>query len=498
MKRLVILALTLCLLATGLFAIGNRAASSAGSANEVTLTMINRVNPEVATENNRMFQYIRERYGFNIQLEAPPISGYNDRLWIVMASGDLPDIVYFWGLNNDFARYVNQGLFNPLDDHIKNYPNLVHNISQAQFLAGTNAVDGKIYAIPRPNGVQRVGYLTNLRWLNRLGISAPTTLDEFFEYGRLVRDNDPDGNGRADTYLLSPDKEILNSSNHLIRSFIPPDGQPDWNDGVYKVRERMTGYLPFLDFMRRLYEERMLDPEYVVNSVYGGRDKVYGGRVATVEGHDGVLSDSVLNNNGNFDFISLFPPIKGTDGIARHYVGAPTWGGWALPASSSKTQDALRFLDWGNSPVGFEIFNCGVPGVTYTSYNLQNRTIVQTEEQKRLWPTVTSTYMTIANAYEGLSAYVSDDPRIAEYHSRAVANFLSVVQEITNLPFQNPEMDRFRADNPDLITRKTEMEDLYVTGTVTRADFVNFINTQYLPRVAPAEAAYQRIMAGMR
>ena len=204
MKRTFILALTLCLLATGLFAGGNRASSSASSSNEITLTMINRVNTEVTLENNIMLQYIREKYGFNILLEAPPINNYNDRIQIIMASGDLPDLIYLWGLDSNYARWAEQGLLTQLDDLVKPYPNIMHNITPEQFLVATIASNGKIYAVPRTNKDNRWGYLANMRWLNRLGVSAPTTLDEFYQLGLRVRDNDPDGNGQADTFLLSP------------------------------------------------------------------------------------------------------------------------------------------------------------------------------------------------------------------------------------------------------------------------------------------------------
>jgi ABC-type glycerol-3-phosphate transport system substrate-binding protein len=498
MKRVLILTAALGILTSGLFA-GGSAARSSGPANEITLRMVNRVNADVAIENNQMLRYIREKFGFNIQLEAPPINNYNERLQLLMASGDHPDLVYIWSLDQNYVQWAEQGLLHPVDDLIKTYPNIMRNITADQVHAASTPSTGKAFGVPRTNKVNRWGFTANVRWFNKLGVKAPTTLDELYEVGKLVRDNDPNGTGQADTFLVSPDGDVFmggTSGTAIMEAFIPNNGALDYADGVYKVRERMSGYYPYLDFMRKLYAEKILDPEYIVNRTYGGLEKVLAGRVAMVGSHDSVVpQDSVQNNNGAFDFLDFFPPIKGTDGIARNYIAPPVWGVWGLPTSSRKTQDALRFLDWGNSPEGYEILYNGVPGVTYNSYSLKARTIDQTPAQRSLWNTVTSSYMTVSFAYEGIFPYCSNDNSINEHYNRSLESYLSFVKEIEIPSVKNPEMDRFNAANPDLITRRSQLENQYVTGAVTRAELENFINTQWLPRISAAETAYQRIMA---
>ena len=41
-----------------------------------------------------MLAAVAEKTGVTLEIEAPPISNYTDRLQLVMASGDLPDIIY--------------------------------------------------------------------------------------------------------------------------------------------------------------------------------------------------------------------------------------------------------------------------------------------------------------------------------------------------------------------------------------------------------------------
>lgn len=64
--------------------------------------------------------------------------------------------------------------------------------------------DGQIYAVPRPTGSASWGVISNDEWLEKLGVDMPTTPEEAYEYGKLVATQDPDGNGKNDTFLYSP------------------------------------------------------------------------------------------------------------------------------------------------------------------------------------------------------------------------------------------------------------------------------------------------------
>jgi ABC-type glycerol-3-phosphate transport system substrate-binding protein len=498
------LAMALCLAAWCLMASCQRQAggeqgsgSSAGGKGEVTLTVVNRVNTEVSTENNPMLKYIREKYGFNIQLEAPPINNYNDRLQIIMASGDHPDIVYTWGWDANFLRWAESGMLNPVDDLVKPYPHIMSNVVQANLLPVAQAGPQNLaYGIPRASSLGRRGYMYNTKWLAKLGMNPPTTIDEFYELGKAVATQDPDGNGQNDTFLLSPDANVWDSASLIVWAFLPPsNGAPDF-DGVYKIREKMNGYYPFLEFMRKLYAEKIMDQEFFINKTYGGREKAFQGRVALLHTQLGVCEEN--HGKGLGMDLEFALPLKNTAGKRVNYLGAAQWGGWLLPVSSKKTQDALRFIDWGNSPEGFEILNWGVPGLTYTSYDLKNRTVVQTDEQQKLWNTVTSTYMTVANALEGIQAALDRDPQVALSINQQLTGYLAAVEEIPLPVYRLPEQEEFNQKNPDLITQKDQMETKYVVGEIRLEELKAFINNEWLPKYAPVEAAYLKLMAARK
>jgi ABC-type glycerol-3-phosphate transport system substrate-binding protein len=502
-KTVVFLAAALCLItAAQVFGGGQGARPAAsGGAKETTLTMINRVNADVVIDNNPLIKFIREKTGFNIQLEAPPINNYNDRLQIIMASGDLPDLVYVWSLDQNYIRWAEDGLLVPIEEQANKYPNIKHNITPELFEAARIPSTGLAYGVPRTNIINHTGTIINTQWLAKLGMKAPTTIDEFYEYGKKVATGDPDGNGRNDTYLLSPIANVWGSvSGVILNAFLPTVqfGAPDF-DGQYKIREKMNGYYPYLDFMRKLYAESILDPEYFINKIYADRDKAIQGRIALFSGHQGNIPENpLLNNNGALDKFDLVPPIKSSDGKSRNYVYPAIWGVWALPASSKKTEDALRFLDWGNSPEGLEVFWFGIKGQTYNSYDLKTRILDQTDAQRSALQTISSSYMTVSFAYEGLAGAVSSNQKILNYYNTSLDNYLANVQEASIPTVNFPEWDAFRANNPDLITRKEELENKYVIGDISQTELRTFINNEWLPKSAQYEAAYLKLMAARK
>jgi ABC-type glycerol-3-phosphate transport system substrate-binding protein len=496
-KTMWFLAMALCLVSAQVFA-GGRSQPAAGGATETTLKIVQRLGPDMMVDNNPLIRLIREKYGFNLDLEAPPTNNYDDRIQMIMASGDLPDLFWIsWLPNSNYERWAADGMLTAVEEPAKKYPNIMHNITPEQFNVARVPSDNVVYAIPKTNKINRQGMIMNKDWLDKLGSKAPTTIDEFYEYGKKVATGDPDGNGRNDTYLFSPIGNVWGSTYGIITTaFLPSEsfGVPDY-DGVYKIREKMDGYYPFLDYMRKLYAEKIIDPEYFVNTSQEDWQKLFQNRIALIVGHDSNVSADAPFRNGNYTFV---PPIKSSDGKSRNYVVPAVWGGWALPSASKKTEDALRYIDWGNSPEGFEVLNFGVKGQTYNSYDLKNRKIDQTDAQRNLALTITSTSFTVSFGYEGMMGAISNNPVLTDTYNRELANYLANVEEVPVPATRFNEWGDFQRDNPDLVTRKTEMENKYVIGEISQNEFRTFINNEWLPRSTQYEAAYLRLMAARR
>jgi ABC-type glycerol-3-phosphate transport system substrate-binding protein len=462
----------------------------------VTLNIVMRLPTQMRISKNPMLDYIRDKVGFDLRIEAPPLNNYSDRLNIIMSSGDLPDIVYLWNSGPMYEKWAEDGLLNPVDDLIKDYPDIMRNVTPGMLELWQVPSLGKTYGVPRPNYANRIGMMVNLEFLRKWGMDAPSTVDEFYAFGKYLATGDPDGNGQNDTFLYSP-VGLWADRGVIMDAFLPSVdfGVPDF-DGVYKIREKMDGYYPYLTFMRKLYAEKILDPEYFINKTYDDINKGHQGRVAIWKQYDGTLiGDSVVNNGGKFDKWGFYPPIKNAEGKAYNYVPPSVWGVFALPTSSKKTKDALRFLDWGNSAEGVETLLFGVKGLTYNDYDITTRTLDITEEQAKLVNDITSTYMSVTMLYDGEVANRHPNPEYVKKFEEDRARYLASTTEVFYQPVNLPEYTVFQQDYPDLITEKTKLENDYVVGKIDRAALESFINTKWLPKTARYEKAYLDLMA---
>ena len=89
MKKTLALVIAIMLVLT---AVPMMAAGAEGE--RVTLTMLQRLPAAYVVEGNPVIKAWGDLLGFDIEIEAPPISSFSDRRNIIMASGDLHDILY--------------------------------------------------------------------------------------------------------------------------------------------------------------------------------------------------------------------------------------------------------------------------------------------------------------------------------------------------------------------------------------------------------------------
>lgn len=67
-----------------------------------------------------------------------------------------------------------------------------------------------MYALYQGRPLSRQGIIYRKDWADNLGLSAPTTTDEFYEMLKQFTENDPNGTGENDTIGLA-DRGDLNS-----------------------------------------------------------------------------------------------------------------------------------------------------------------------------------------------------------------------------------------------------------------------------------------------
>lgn len=477
----------------------SEATSGGMDTSPITISIMNRVPAEYIVENNHVLDEIERITGVRLEVTAPPIANYTDRMQLAMASGDIPDIIYTWEMDANYEKFANDGLIMPLDkEKLAQYPNLQANLNQDQWnRALVGGMDGEYYAIPRANAQSRWAVIVNQKWLDTLGVEMPTTPDELYEVAKLIATEDPDGNGKNDTFLYSPTG--LWSDCWLIFSFLPfslqhrPAYLPDPYDGEYKIKEKMTGYFPYLDFVRKLYTEGLMDPEWFTNNYYDDRTKFEQERVGFCHNGSGSEVGYITTFPDALERFKTYPALL-TEGYdkSRNEIAASTWGGFMINADVDdyKLDRILSFIDWANSPEGFELFMLGVEGEDYTSYDIENRSVVRTDEQVEHQTNYISGYMTFAAALDGLPATLGSTPELAEITKNIYDEFDAAVDTINIPSLKIPEIDNWAGENPDIASKKEELEVSYVCGKISREEYEDFLNNTYFPSIADAEKIY--------
>lgn len=466
---------------------GNKTASEVNS-----IRIFNRLNPEVMVDNNPILEKLEEKVGVAIEYDAPPINNYNEKLQIAMASGDIPDIIYNWGgADSNYEQWANDGLLAELDDKLENYPNIMATLPKEHWESVRSTHTGKIHSVPKPNIDNYWGAVINQTWLDNLGLDTPDTLEDWKDVLHQFTYNDPDGNGVKDTYGYT-----FNAVSGETISIMPLknafglDSVKDI-DGQYKIKEKMSGYIPYLTFIKELYEDGSLDPEFITNTLEATREKFASHKVGMVQDHQvGLMSLIKMQPEACEQFTYIGPPKQaGGDRVA--YIGPSTWGTWMISADAD-VDKCLELIDYAMSDEGFQLMSLGIEGEHYNSYDYENRLVDRTQEQSDKLLGDTSSSFTFAFAKGGMSAIVDNattPERIDKYY-RDFDNMKRDVTEIRVPSVRAPLFTTFKSENPDLITKLSELEIQYIVGEVQQSDIEQFLNDVYFPAAEEMEKEY--------
>ena len=477
-----------------------QATAAPAAAAPIQVTAVLQLNPEIVLDNNPVVQMIDQDLNVDLKIEAPPQNGYSDRVKILLSTGDMPDLVHY-GADIFATQWAQQGLLLDVTDLIQKYPNLQANISKEQYGDCVFLPDGRIYGIPRPNSYDEWGYVINKKWLDKLGLQPPKTVDDFVSVCTAFTTQDPDGNGVADTFGVSFNAQQTSTDSgiwHLQNDFFAMAysisdwhyGMPDV-DGTAKIRALKSKYPDYMQKLRSMYDAGIIDKAFVTYNADENYVNIAQNRVGIVGASEKNYTTALLQKYSmNPDDFEYEPPLVLKEGDSPVYAMPPSnWMAYYVNAASSpeKQDAALRILDWGNSEKGFIAMQLGIAGQDYNTYDLETRTIDRTDAQYDHSRAVASNMFAFANAYQGKEALMGGStPQLAAKWQTESAAAEAVTKKCY---FGFTKMlDNIGTDHPDEVTGLNSLEVRYITGEATLDELMNYVNTVY----APAVAAYQQ------
>jgi ABC-type sugar transport system, periplasmic component len=353
MKKIASWLLVLCLL------LSLAPAALADDPVEITIFMGSTRNMNEHTDKVR--QWAIDNLGVDMNIIQTSGENFKQQLALYITGGDIPDVIWMEDFNL-FRSYAEEGVFMDIGEEIKNYPNLM--AYQSPEVAARMMVDGHQYGIASEDTEGM--YVTALRkdWLDKLGLTMPTTLDELAEVFRAFTFKDPDGNGENDTYGYSsaflwpffgafgvmPGYHTLNDEGKVLSNSISEE------------------YRQSLAWLRDIYAEKVIDPEIFTMTTEQQYQKWVQGQMGVFTcwwSHPGnaVTRYGFVDLQPEGDVAYLTPPIGpngksgeiGLDPIIRSI-------GISYKATPEKVAAALKLLDSQASSVGWRTFMYGPEG----------------------------------------------------------------------------------------------------------------------------------------
>lgn len=302
--------------------------------------------PNGLNENNNPYlDYIEQSTNLDVEVILPPVDAYQEMLNVIMASGDLPDMLNT--SNPGFlSNYVKKNALMPLDDYIDKYgADLKRLIPQEAWDQVT--FDGKIYAIPSLNEVKGTEIMyVRKDWLDKHGLKPPRTLDEYVEVMRAFAGNNPDGSisgavGLSITENLGRTAPFFGAFGTQKNAWYERNGELIYSGILPETKEALA-------FLAELYREKLLDQEFPLNKTKTLEEKIISGKV-------GLFSAAWFDTRGpieqnrKLDPTAEWIPLEyptGRDGHRGTYTTSIVRSYNVIPAASSNPEGVVAFLNF--------------------------------------------------------------------------------------------------------------------------------------------------------
>ncbi|WP_197687454.1 extracellular solute-binding protein [Vibrio sp. qd031] len=296
---------------------------------------------------------------------------------LLIASGDLPDIVGGSSIRDNVNRYGPEGAFVPLNDLIDEHaPNIKAFFDKnPDIFASIKAADGNVYYIPYlPDGKYGRGYFIRYDWLNKLNLEVPNNVDELYEVLVAFRDQDPNGNGKKDEVPM-----FMRHWEELIRMVTLWDGRTSGSDTFHdfhvvdgEIRHGYVGdgYKEGIKNLAMWYKEGLIDAEVFTR---GSRSREYllsndlGGMTHDWFASTSGYNDSLADDIEGFEFKAFAPPAsKAGLRIEEHQRARVKPEGWAISYTNEHAVETIKYFDFWFTQEGRRLANFGIEGEHYT------------------------------------------------------------------------------------------------------------------------------------
>ncbi|WP_462409460.1 extracellular solute-binding protein [Neobacillus sp. Marseille-QA0830] len=330
---------------------------------------------ELADENSTVVKKLEEETNTDIHLRWTPNDTYPDKFSITLASGDLPDIMVS---ASSYVKAAQSGEFWDVGKYIDDYPNL----KKLNPIIRQNAsINGTLYGIPRIRALGRNGIMIRKDWLDKLGLQEPKTTDDLYKILVAFKNDDPDGNGKDDTYGMTV-SQFSGPWDNIQTWFGVPN---EWGveKGKLKPYFEFPEYQEALDYFKKLFDEGLINKDFAAMPPSKWYDDIQNNKAGVIvdvvdSAHriEKELDKLEFGENSTAEqqeqktFMTALGGVADPDG-KKHYLPTSGFSNLLLiPKPAVKTEAelkrVLKFIDQTNNQENQRLLFHGIKGKQYT------------------------------------------------------------------------------------------------------------------------------------
>ena len=219
---------------------------------------------------------IEEKFNVEIQPLFYEENKYQDKKVMLMAGGEIPDLIYeldplhvFNDVDQDFVVEVP---YDTIKQYAPQYFDYVTDYAPAAWIY--SRYQDKNWGVPNVNHSHMLSKTAAYRkdWLDKFNLDVPKTLDDMHTALYQFANGDPDGNGKKDTYGISVGSthyqsyfsEIFGAYGCLPFDWQEVDGKIVYGGLTDECKEA-------LKTLATWYSEGIIHPDFVLGQSYGDK-----------------------------------------------------------------------------------------------------------------------------------------------------------------------------------------------------------------------------------
>ncbi len=350
---------------------------------KVTTVYFGETSPENTRIQEEWIKMCEEKLGreLDIKFEYIHTGDYTEKLQVINAGGDLPDILTCYSTTSSVDakqivdEYGSKGMYVNLAEHLDDMPNykaLLEKDPTAQDTLFTpegdlyGAYNLSITRIGSAHGAESTMMAVKNSVLKELNLEIPTTLDEVYNVAKAIKE------AGISNYPIVQQEEWQNPENVVFTSYHTSSNR--YYDGTeFKYGPLSDDYKEALQYLNKLYTEGLISPDYFTYTTDMGNADLEAGKACILlsawEGYPGQWAKTRAEE----EWVAV--PIPTSDAypddawqFEREFTSEYQFNSkysMVISASSPVADELVKFVDLQYDEDVINLLNWGIEGETY-------------------------------------------------------------------------------------------------------------------------------------